>query len=304
MIAAQVAWPTTDMRARLYASKMELTVLGAAPAYTDRRGSAASSYLLRPGGAAGGGIDGGTGGSALLLDLGQGSFANLAATLEPSTLTAVLVSHLHPDHFVDLVPLRHYLKWEFDPPRRVRVLGPAGLADRIDALDGQPGFTAEALDVETLSEGVRRIGPFEVEVRRVTHTEESYAFRIVDASAPGGAGSAAGAAPDRGGSHGPGAAGPGLVYSGDCAHAEDLAPLIRPGDTLLTEASFGAGPVAPGAQHITSGDAARVAAAGGTARLLLTHILSGHSRTETLAAAEAVYAGPVRLVTEGDRFEI
>ena len=261
---------------------MELIVLGAAPAYTDRPGSAASSYLLRANGA------------ALLLDLGQGSFANLAAALEPSALTAVLVSHLHPDHFVDLVPLRHYLKWEFDPPRRVRVLGPAGLGDRIDALDGHPGFVAEALDVEALSEGVRRIGPFEVEVRRVTHTEESYAFRIVEVG--NGAGSAAGGAPGR--------SRPGLVYSGDCAHAEDLAPLIRPGDTLLTEASFGAGPVAPGAQHITSGDAARVAAGGGAARLMLTHILSGHSRPATLAAVQAVYAGPVQLVIEGDRFEV
>ncbi|MFI5259803.1 MAG: MBL fold metallo-hydrolase, partial [Candidatus Limnocylindrales bacterium] len=70
---------------------MELIVLGAAPAYTDRRGSAASSYLLR------------IGGDALLLDLGQGAYPNLASTLDPSTLTALLVSHLHPDHFVDMV---------------------------------------------------------------------------------------------------------------------------------------------------------------------------------------------------------
>jgi ribonuclease BN (tRNA processing enzyme) len=266
---------------------MELTVLGAAPAYTDRRGSAASSYLLRAGGAggAGGGTPNGLG-AALLFDIGQGSFANLAATLEPSALTGVLVSHLHPDHLVDLVPLRHYLKWEFDPPRRVRVIGPAGLGGRIDALDGHEGFAAEALDVEALSAGVHRIGPFEIEVLRVTHTEESYAFRVVARAGVSGA------------------TGAGFVYSGDCACAEDLAPLIHPGDTFLCEASFGAGPVAPGAQHITSGDAARVAAAGGAARLLLTHILSGHSRYETLAAAQSVFAGPIQLVTEGDRFEI
>jgi ribonuclease BN (tRNA processing enzyme) len=62
--------------------------------------------------------------------------------------------------------------------------------------------------------------------------------------------------------------------------------------------------VAPGAQHITSGDAARVAASAGAARMLLTHILSGHSRQATLDAACAAFTGPVRLVTEGDRFEI
>jgi ribonuclease BN (tRNA processing enzyme) len=258
---------------------VELIVLGAAPAYTDRRGSAASSYLLRAGGA------------NLLLDLGQGSFSNLAATLDPSTLAVVLVSHLHPDHFIDLVPLRHYLKWEFNPPRRVRVAAPATLADRLDFLDGQVGFVADSFDVEALSEGVHRFGPFEVEVRRVAHTNESYAFRVAVAVE-----SAVGAEAAR--------AAAGLVYSGDCARVDDLVPLIHPGDTVLSEATFGAGPVAPGAQHITSGDVARVAAQCGAARLLLTHVLSTHSRNGTLASARAAFPGPVQLVTEGDRFEV
>jgi ribonuclease BN (tRNA processing enzyme) len=252
---------------------MELTVIGAGPAYTDRRGAASSSYLVQ------------SGGSSILLDLGQGAFANLAATLEPSGLTAVVVTHLHPDHFVDLVPLRHYLTWEFKPGRRVRVLGPAELRDRLDALDGQPGFAAVSLDIEALAEGMLRVGPFEVEARRVTHTRESYAFRLTGS----GAGSARG---------------PGLVYSGDCADATDLLPLIHPGDTLLSEASFGAGPVAPGAQHITSGEAAGVAEAGGAARLLLTHVLSGYSREAAMASAQAAFSGLVQLVTEGDRFVV
>jgi ribonuclease BN (tRNA processing enzyme) len=255
---------------------MELIVLGAAPAYTDRRGSAASSYLVRAGGA------------CLLLDVGQGAFSNLAATVEPSTLAAVLVSHLHPDHFIDLVPLRHYLKWEFSPSRRLRVAAPAGLGSRLNVINGEAGFAAEALDIEGLTEGVHRIGPFEVTVRRVAHTDESYAFRV---AAPASGGGAEGAAA-------------GLVYSGDCGRADDLAPLIRPGDTLLSEATFGAGPVAPGAQHITSGDVARVAARCGAARILLTHILATHSRNGTLSSARAAFDGPIQLVTEGDRFEV
>src|SRR5450759_4923326 len=192
---------------------MELIVIGAGPAYTDRRGAAAASFLVRAEDA------------AILLDLGQGAFPNLASTIEPSGLAAVLVSHLHPDHFIDLVPLRHYLRYEFDPSRRVRVLGPTGLADRLDALHGHPGFAAVALDVEALSPGAQRIGPFDVEARLVTHHGESYAVRVSVADASG--------AP----------AGPGLVYSGDCGRADDLVPLIHPGDTLLCEASFGAGTV-------------------------------------------------------------
>ena len=267
---------------------MELTVIGAGPAYTDRRGSVGASYLVRAEGA------------ALLLDLGQGAFPNLASTLEPSGLTAVLVSHLHPDHFIDLVPLRHYLRFEFDPPRRVLALGPAGLEDRIDALHAHPGFAAAALDVAPLTAGTQRIGPFEVETRLVHHTEESYAFRV-SVAAP----ARASASPADPGSPRPEApAGPGLVYSGDCGRADDLTPLIRPGDTLLSEAAFGAGPVPAGAEHLSAADAARAATTGQAARLLLTHIQMGYSRPEALAAAQTAFTGPIQFVIEGDRFEI
>ena len=253
---------------------MLLTILGAGPAYTSRRGAAASSYLLQ--------TQDGDGPASLVLDLGQGAFSNLAATVEPSRLAGLVVSHLHPDHFVDLVSLRHYLKWEFQPPRRVRVIGPAGLSGRLDALDDAPGFAAAALDVEKMS-GDCQLGPFVVCPRLVTHTDESYAFRVSVAN---------------------GTARPGLVYSGDCSRPDDLVPLIRPGDTVLSEASFGAGPVAQGAEHMTSAEAARAAAMGGAQRLLLTHVLAGHSREETLTAARGVFGGPIHLVTEGDTFEI
>jgi ribonuclease BN (tRNA processing enzyme) len=268
---------------------MRLIVIGAGPAYTDRRGAVSASYLVRASGANGAGTTAGGGddraATDLLFDLGQGAFSNLASTIEPSTLTAIFVSHLHPDHFVDLVPLRHYLKWQFDPPRRVGVFGPVGLADRVDSVNGQPGFAAASLEVASLMEGVRTIGRFDVEARRVRHTNESYAFRVSEAGAGG-------------------AAGPGLVYSGDCGRADDLLPLIHPGDTLLCEASFGAGTVPPGAEHMTSAEAGRIAATGGAARLLLTHILMGHDRGAALAAAQSAFDGPVQLVTEGETFEV
>ena len=253
---------------------MQLTVLGAGPAYTSRRGAAGSSYLVQQ--------QIGDDVASLVLDLGQGSFANLAATVEPSTLHALLVSHLHPDHFVDLVALRHYLKWEFEPPRRVQVRGPAGLTDRLDGLEAEPGFSAASLDVDGLPDADCMFGPFTVSRQLVTHTDESYAFRV-----------SVGNGTTRG-----------LVYSGDCSNAAELLPLIHAGDTVLCEASFGAGPVAAGAEHMTAADAALVAAKGGAGRLLLTHVLPGHSRAETLAAARSVYGGPVQLVTEGDAFEI
>jgi ribonuclease BN (tRNA processing enzyme) len=246
---------------------VELTVLGAGPAYTDRPGATGAAYLLS------------SGGQHLLLDLGQGSFPALAAAIEPSGLAGVCVSHLHPDHFIDLVSLRHYLRYEFDPPRCVAVHGPRDLAERLDALHHAPGFAAEALRFEPLDEGVRRIGPFSVAVGRVTHIPDSYGFRV----------ELAGAA---------------LVYSGDCSRADDLLPLLRPGVTLLAEASFGAGPVPAGAPHISAPDVARVATAAGAGRILLTHVQMGYDRAAAVEAARAGFAGPVDLVDPGFRTTI
>ncbi|CAN5657566.1 MBL fold metallo-hydrolase [soil metagenome] len=248
---------------------VELQVLGAGPAYTDRPGASGASYLLT------------TGDAALVLDLGQGSFPRLAGAIEPSRLSAVVVSHLHPDHFIDLVALRYYLHWEFDPPRRVRVIGPGGLADRLDALHAEPGFSAATLDVEPLIPGLYDVGDFVLEAANVTHTADSYGFRVSHVTD-----------------------GLGLVYSGDCGRAEDLAALVRPGDAILCEVSFGAGPVPPGAQHLDGpavGDLARQTGAG---RVLLTHLQMGHDEGETINAVRDRFDGPVALVSPGDRFVI
>jgi len=242
---------------------VELTVLGAGPAYTNRPGATGASYLLR------------SADSSLLLDLGQGSFPALASRVEPSALAAIFVSHLHPDHFIDLVALRHYLRFEFSPPRRVSVHAPADLARRIDELHAEPGFSAAVLDVHDLHAGATRTGPFEVEAILVTHTRDSYAFRVTA---------------------GPG---PGLVYSGDCGRWEDLAGAVRPGDVLLTEASFGPGPVPEGAFHLDGPAVGRLAAATRPSRVLLTHIQMGFDRSSTVEAVRALFAGEVEIVDPG-----
>lgn len=248
---------------------MELIVLGAGPAYTNRPGALGSAYLVEQEG------------TAIVLDLGQGTFSELAATMEPSRLAAVLISHLHPDHFIDLVPLRHYLRYEFTPPRRVGVLAPAGLDDRLDALYAEPGFTVEALDVAALTPGRLDIGPFRVEVAKVTHTADSYAFRVAVEGEP-----------------------PALVYSGDCGRVADLVELVQPGDTVLAEVSFGTSRVPDGAWHLNADDIVELARRSRPGRILLTHIQMGFDPASVLERIRATYEGPVRFVTRGERIEL
>jgi ribonuclease BN (tRNA processing enzyme) len=249
-------------------SSLELTVLGAGPAWSDRPGSSGASYLVR------------TGETAILLDLGQGSFPRLVGAIEPSSLDAVLISHLHPDHFIDLIPLRHYLAYQLRPPRSVRVVAPAGLSDRLDALHDEPGFSAAALDWEPYPPGRFTIGDVTIEARRIRHTNESYAIRV--------------------GRNGQ----PGLVYSGDCGVASDLAPLIRPGDTLLVEVSFGAGPVPEGSLHLNAAAIAELVSAARPASVLLTHLQMGLDRAAPIPIVANALDGPVSLVEPGDVLDL
>jgi ribonuclease BN (tRNA processing enzyme) len=250
-----------------HARSLRLDVLGAGPAYTDRAGASGAAYLVRHAS------------TAILLDLGQGSFPRLTRAIEPSTLDAVVVSHLHPDHFIDLVAFRHYLRWEFHPPRRVRVIAPAGIATRLDALHDEPGFTAAAFDMEDVTPGVRTIGALALEARRVTHTRDSHAYRVARADGSG----------------------TGLVYSGDCGRAEDLDPLIRPGDTLLSEVSFGPGPVPPDVPHLDGPAVGALAARTRAGRVLLTHLQMGFDEEATIEAVRARFDRSVALVTPGTR---
>lgn len=242
-----------------------ITVIGAGPAYTDRAGAVGASYLVTHGD------------TKLVLDLGQGTFARLAGTVEPSTLDAIVVSHLHPDHFVDLVPMRHYMRWEFVPPRRARILGPRDLPNRLNALHADEGFSSQAFDTEELSETTFEVGSLTITARRVHHIPDSFAFRVAPAGDV-----------------------PGLVYTGDCGRATDVDPLVCPGDTLLSEVSFGPGPGDPGAAHLDGPSVGALAARTGVRRVLLTHLGMHLDRDETIASVRSHYqAGAVELVEPG-----
>ncbi|MFI5262239.1 MAG: MBL fold metallo-hydrolase [Candidatus Limnocylindrales bacterium] len=251
---------------------MRLTVIGPGPAYT-RRPRTSSCYLVEAGAA------------ALVLDLGHGSFTGLARRRDPASLTAIFVSHLHPDHHIDLVPLRHFLMYAPHAPGRVALHAPADLRRRYDELNGEAGFLDVLEARPDLAPGTRQVGPFRIDVGRVTHTDSSFGFRIAidDGDAPGTA--------------------RGLVYSGDCGRPGDLLALLRPGDVLLSEASFGGAEPVDQVEHLTAAEAGRAAREGAASRLILTHILDEAAKG-ALPAARSVYSGPVELARPGLQVDI
>ena len=272
---------------------LTLTVLGSAGAYRTHDGSRASGYLVQHGV------------TTIVLDLGHGTYAPLAAHVGISALpqiSAVAISHLHPDHWVDLAALRHALvhgnKMGGDA-RSVSVISPGGLATRLATLldDRTPeeqaagahdslqpfAFSTWRSDavLPPLGGGrVLTVGELTVRSARVRHTGESYALRVALRDQPG------------------------LTYSGDVSHWEDLAAIVQPGDTLLCEAAGGAAQWREGDTHVTAYGAGKAAASAGAATLLLTHFGAEVDPAEAVRAAATEFSGEIVAVCEGDRFEI
>jgi ribonuclease BN (tRNA processing enzyme) len=274
-------------------NSLTLTVLGSAGAYRTHDGSRASGYLVQHGA------------TTLVLDLGHGTYAPLAAQIGINALpqiSAVAISHLHPDHWVDLAALRHALvhgnKMGADA-RSVEVISPSGLAPRLATLlndqtpEEQAAGTRDSLQpfafstwrsdaaLPPLGGGrVLPVGSLMVRSARVRHTGESYALRV--------------AARDQ----------PGLTYSGDISHWEDLAAIVQSGDTLLCEAAGGAAQWREGDTHVTAYGAGKAASSAGAAKLLLTHFGAEVDPAEAVRAAATEFSGEIVAVLEGDRFEI
>ncbi len=274
-------------------NSLTLNVLGSAGAYRTHVGSRASGYLVQHSA------------TTLVLDLGHGTYAPLAAHLGISALpqiSAVAISHLHPDHWVDLAALRHALvhgnKMGSDA-RSVSVISPSGLATRLATIlndrtpEEEPAGAHDSLQpfafstwrsdaaLPPLGGGrVVPVGDLTLQSVRVRHTGESYALRI--------------AARDK----------PGLTYSGDVSHWEDLAAIVRSGDTLLCEAAGGAAQWREGDTHVTAYGAGKAAASAGAAKLLLTHFGAEVDPAESIRAAATEFSGEIVAVLEGDRFEI
>ncbi len=211
---------------------MRLTVVGCSGSFAGPD-SAASCYLLESE------HEGRT--WRVLLDLGSGALGPLQTHVDPTTLDAVLVSHLHPDHYFDLSGL--YVLWRYHPggPRRpIPVWGPKGVAKqsaRAYGLRKDPGMSGE-FDFHEYDDEPVRVGPFTVHVARVAHPVAAYALRV----------EAGGAA---------------LVYSGDTGPCQPLVDLAAGADLFVCEAAFLESGDNPADLHLTGKQAGAAAAEAG-----------------------------------------
>ena len=244
---------TADLPGRL-----RLTVLGCSSAAPDPA-SPAAGFLLE------------WGPTAILLDVGQGVVRRLESVRDPRDLDALVIGHMHADHFLDLAGLRYLFPWGEPAAVRLPVHLPPGGRSRLDALataiSERPGFFDAAYDaVEYDPEIPLEVGPLTIRFGRGRHYVPAWGLTV---DAPDGAR---------------------LAYTGDTGPSDAMIEFVRGADLLLVEAALQRpSDDDPERGHLTPEEAIDLATRAEVRTALLVHYAPSR-RAEIEAMCEA--AGP------------
>ncbi|MCA1781627.1 MAG: MBL fold metallo-hydrolase [Dermatophilaceae bacterium] len=252
---------------------LTVTVVGCSGSFPGPHGPA-SCYLIEST------VDGVT--SRAVLDLGNGSLGRLQAYTSPTDIDALLVTHLHADHFMDLCGL--YVMRKYDPrqaPEHPQVVyGPRDLAWRLQlAYSGceEPEMALQ-LDHRVVTDGEPiEVGSLRVLPVRVNHPIEAYGYRF---ESPAGT----------------------VAFTGDTDTCPALGPLLTGADLVLADAAFLEDRDTIRGIHLTARRAAQAALdAGGIGRLVLTHIPPWNDPEDCRAEAAELWPD-VEVASPGARY--
>jgi ribonuclease BN (tRNA processing enzyme) len=243
---------------------VRVTVLGKAPAWQDA-GGACSGYLVE---------DGET---TLLLECGNGVFGKLRERTAYDEVAAVVISHMHADHYFDVVSFAHALVLG---PRsaRPRLIVPPGGSEVLratGALWGDEGLVESAFDVEERGpDDSAEVGAMRLRFAEVPHFIYAQAIEIAHDGAR-------------------------FTFGADCGPNEGLASFARDTDLLIAEATLGEPDPAAHDGHMTAREAGELGQRAGAARLVLTHFSDELDEERTRAEGAAGFGTPVELAGEG-----
>ncbi len=259
-------------------------MLGKSPAWQDA-GGACSGYLIEEGA------------TTLLLDCGNGVFGKLRRHVDYTDVDAVLVTHVHADHFIDLVPYSYALLLTprqqpvpvaghpgTDEPARPRLIIPPGARQTFRTVVGAWGdemlieeaFLLEEYDQSSTVE----IGPLRATFAEVPHFILTHAVNLTSPS------------------------GARFTFSADCRPSGELVEAARDTDLLLVEATLPR-PERTGIRgHLTPAEAGDHARRAGAKRVVLTHISDELDAEWARDEGSNAYGGPVEVAREGDVLEL
>jgi ribonuclease BN (tRNA processing enzyme) len=246
---------------------MRLTILGSSGGYP-APGRACSGYLIR------------TRNTTLWVDCGTGTLDAVLRHASLSEIDAILLSHLHPDHWTDLPIALHQkaVTRTRDATGPIPVLGPAGWPAGTGVAAQWFSDDRNIFISDTLNDGKAfSIGEIRVQPCRVEHGMPVFAFRFsADVRS--------------------------LVYSADTRPCAQLLELARDADLFLCETTLPAGEET--AISMNPEQAGRLAASAGVRELVLTHLLPGIVPDDSCSEAARHFNGPVSYADPGRTFVI
>jgi ribonuclease BN (tRNA processing enzyme) len=257
---------------------VRITVLGKSPAWQDV-GGACSGYLIEE--------DGYT----LLLDCGNGVFSKLRGVCDYVDVRAVVITHLHADHFFDLIPYGYALLYTprqqpvpvagwpgTDYPSRPRLYVPDGAGEAFRsmlAIWGNDDMIDKAFRLNEYNmPDELEIGPFKARFCEVPHYTRTAAVELQSASGR-------------------------FTFGADCSPNEELVEFARGTDLLLIEATLPRPERSGDRGHLTPGEAGDHGRRAGARRLVVTHFSDELDRAWVEAEAAAAFEGPVEVAEEG-----
>jgi ribonuclease BN (tRNA processing enzyme) len=263
---------------------VRITVLGKSPAWQDADG-ACSGYLVE---------DGGT---CLLADCGSGVFSKLRRFRDYAEVDAVVITHMHADHFLDLIPFACALTYaprrQLAPvdcgsgdegPAGPRLLVPSGATEvlrTIASAGGQPSLLDQAFAMsEYDTSQTIEVGSLCVRFQPVPHFLPSNAIQV--RCEAGGC----------------------FTYGADHGPTDALDGFADDSDLMILEATLPR-PERDGPRgHLTPAEAGEHAARCNAGRLVLTHISDELDWDWALAEARRAFDGPVEVAREGAVYEV
>jgi ribonuclease BN (tRNA processing enzyme) len=233
---------------------MDLIVLGCSGSYGAPAGGACSGYLVREGD------------TTVWLDCGNGTFPNLQEHAVVEDLTAVVITHLHPDHCVDLYSLHVLVRYGSDRSN-VPVFAPPEAEQRLGALVSDWG---DAFVWHTLDDGAdATVGDLQLRFSRTDHPPPTYAVELRSDEKR-------------------------LVYTSDTGPGWTVGAFEPGADLVLSEATYvhddRKSPIHLSARQ--AGEAAREARA---RRLILTHLWPKVDPVTSVEEGSEAFGAPVTL---------
>ena len=249
---------------------MRLHVLGSSGGYS-APGNPSSGFLLEHGA------------TRLWIDAGHGTFAALQRLADYTKLDAVVLSHVHADHCVDLYALQVALTYQVEsPPLHLPLYAPPGSLETLGTLVGENGAErlGKTFPYRSIEEGSAvEVGGIRLRFLRTDHPIHTLAIR---AETPDGT----------------------LTYSADTGPAADLAGFAAGSDLLICEATYQEGRVGPPV-HLTPRPARETPPPPSVQELAVTHVWPTFDPEVSVAEARDAAAGiPVRWARPAEVFRI